>query len=675
VPVPGPGGLSWGIELLLFGGLCLPLGELIRRLSSRYIGLFRGRSPIERGLLDLYLAGGALYLLGWFPFDYSAAPSVLLALGAGLLLLALLLSKWPGPTTDWGELFSPTGAVLGVLALGLFALELFAAESAPTGNTFDSSIFSAYVGLTGLHHQLPTSFEPIASQAIAYPQGTTAWLFAAQGLFGTPPERTALLVTPLFLALAPVGAYLWGRSWWGSRRAGLLLAGAFVLLASWPRLLVSGSNDFVLSFPLVLLLWSWTPRWFRPEPPPLADAVGFGLVAGLAAALSPTGPELWFLALPIAWSVLPASRASARWARWRAGLVALVVALLGLLPSLSVVALEGGASSGLPSQIPSPNGAPAGLTGGQFVGYLDPFLFRPGDVWLSPFPLLRVELAALIVLGAVMLCLYAGSRRGTRDAGPLAAGAATFSVGAVLLALDLRGGPATGLLAGLTNAGEVSILLFTLLVGLAVVPLVRLASGLEAALYPEPAGGVTPPTGFAGRRGTRRAAGPTARPASILLLLAVGTLVVLPGLVVTTEDAPGYLHGLYLSVGNTTAADFALLGWAQSTLPAGARVLVAPGSAAQFLAGLRPDLSLVYPVEPVSANPSYQAVTAELENGTLDAAGHTDLAVLAVDYIAVTQANNRLWPAYSPVPLLAEPATFPLLFHAGDAYLFAVAGV
>ena len=99
-----------------------------------------------------------------------------------------------------------------------------------------------------------------------------------------------------------------------------------------------------------------------------------------------------------------------------------------------------------------------------------------------------------------------------------------------------------------------------------------------------------------------------------------------------------------------------------------------PKASAQFLAGLRPDLALVYPVEPVSANRSYQGVTSELQNGTLDGAGHADLAELAVDYIAVTQANNRLWRAYSPTPLLSESSSFPLLFHSGDAYLFAVSG-
>lgn len=674
MPVPGPGGVAWGVELLLFGLLCLPLGELLRRFLARYAGLFRGSSAIERGLLDLYLAGAALYLLGWLPLDVPDAPAALLVAGAALWWLLRRRAISPEAATDWSELRSPIGAVLAALALGLFVLELVAAESAPSGNTFDSSIFSAYVGLTGLHHQLPTSLAPIAPQAIAYPQGATAWFFAAQATFALPPERTALLVTPLFLALAPVGAYLWGRAWWGSARAGLLLAGLVVLLASWPRLLVTGSNDFVLSFPLVLLLWSWTPRWFQARPPGVADAIGFGLVAGVAASLSPTGPELWFLALPLAWSVLPSSRGSAVGLRWRAGLVSLLLALLVLLPSLSVIALHGGGSAGLPSQIPSPTGAPLGLTTGQLVGLLDPFLFRGTDVWLSPFPLLRAELALLLAIGAALLVVELTARPASREWKAAGAGVAMFAVGVALLLLQLRGEPSASVLAGVTNTSEISMLLFTLLLAVVLAPLLRLGELLTQSLPPARPSPARP----AGRASRPAEDGPAmtapARTGRLALLLAVGTLLVLPGVVVTATDAPGYLHGLYVSVGNTTNADYQLLGWATGHLPTGARVLVAPGSAAQFLAGVRPDLALVFPVEPVSANRSYLAVTSELQNGTLDAAGRGDLAVLAVQYIAVTQANNRLWPAYSPAPLLAAPASFPLVFAAGDAYLFSVAG-
>ncbi|HEV2450083.1 MAG TPA: hypothetical protein VGU43_06725 [Thermoplasmata archaeon] len=673
MPVPGPGGAAWGVELLLFGLLCLPLGELLRRVLGGYIGLFRGSSAIERGLLDLYLAGGALYLVGWLPLEYPETPAALLGVGAGLWGLIRRRAISPEPPADWSELLSATGALLAALSFGLFLLEIVAAESAPSGNTFDSSILSAYVGLTGLHHQLPSSLAPIAPQAIAYPQGATAWFYAAQAIFGVPSERTALLVTPLFLALAPVGAYLWGRAWWGSTRAGLILAGLVVLFASWPRLLVSGSNDFVLSFPLVLLLWSWTPRWFRATPPGAADAVGFGLTAGLAASLSPTGPEVWFLALPLAWSLLPSSRGADVRRRWSAGLISLLVALLVLLPSLSVIARSGGGSAGLPSQIPSPTGAPLGLTSGQLVGLLDPFLFRSSDVWLSPFPIVRAELALLLGLGAALLVLDLASRPARREWKAAGGGLAMFSVGAALLLLQLRGEPSTSLLAGVTNTSEISILLLTLLLAVVVVPLLRLGELLATSL-PNMRGSEAPR-----RPGEARStvgapqASPSRRAGRLALLLAVGTLVVLPGVVVSATDAPGYLHGLYVSVGNTSGADYELLEWATGHLPAGARVLAAPGSAAQFLAGLRPDLALVYPVEPVSANRSYLAVTSELDSGTLDAAGRGDLSVLAIQYIAVTQANNRLWPAYSPAPLLAAPSSYPLLFESGDAYLFSVA--
>ncbi|MCI4362865.1 MAG: hypothetical protein L3K13_00955 [Thermoplasmata archaeon] len=673
--VPGPGGPLWGLELLAFAALCLPLGELLRRLVAPYAGLFRSGSLVERGLLDLYLAGGACYVFGWLPLESGAVSVGLLVAGIPLLVLHRLL-RGPvrsDPSVSLRALWSPPVLLLLLLTLGLFALEVGAVATVPTGNTFDSGILATFVGLANLHHQLPTSFLPVAAQGIAYPQGTTAWLLPTQWLFGVPPARTALLLTPLFLALAPVAAYVWGERWWGNRRAAVALALVAALLATWTRLLASGSNDFALAFPLVLLLWAWTPRWSAKEPPGLADAVAFGAVAGYAAALNPTGSELWFVVAPL----LLLFTAGLRWPGWKRWLgrwaTALGVGLLFVLPSLSVLWAGRANASLLPGATALPSGSVVGLSSGQIVGYLDPLLFGHADLWLSPFPVLRAELAALLVVGLGLLFLL---RRegGSPGYGALARFApAMLLATALLLVLEARGGPDPAFVGDLTSAGEASMLLFTVYAAIAAVPLIELldraASSIPKALSPRPPHADpevrSGPTIRSRRRIDSRAG------TAILASLAVAALLV-PGVVVTATNAPDYLHGIYLSFGNTTEADFALLAWAETNLPHGARVLVAPGSAGQFLPGYRPDLTLLFPEIPVAGNRSYSLLTMQLDAGTLDSTGRTALSALAVDYVVVTGRNTELWAAYSPVPLLADPAGFPVLFATGDAYLFGV---
>lgn len=137
------------------------------------------------------------------------------------------------------------------------------------------------------------------------------------------------------------------------------------------------------------------------------------------------------------------------------------------------------------------------------------------------------------------------------------------------------------------------------------------------------------------------------------------------------------LSDLYGDFGNVTGADFALFAWAADHLPAGARVLVAPGSAAQFLPGYARGIVLVYPQAPgwSRANASYNLVVRQLTNGTVNASGFAALASLDLGYVVVTGNSTVLWPAFWAAPLAdarlanSTPA-FPVRFHDGDAWVF-----
>ncbi|MCI4347882.1 MAG: hypothetical protein L3J97_04605, partial [Thermoplasmata archaeon] len=252
--LPGPTGLTWALELLLFAAAFLPAGELIRRLAARWVALFRNPGWIERVLLDLYLGGVGLYVLAAVPLGLFALPLIAGYLGgAGAVLFILVVREARSSPTPF-TLRWPTWRIdllPGLLVVGatsaVFAVEVFVAEGIPTGNSFDTSILTDYVALLLLHHQVPLSFAPIAPQLTSYPQGPTVWLAAAQLIYSLPPARTPLLVTPLFLSLAPLAGYVLGRRQLGSPWAGLLIGLTFALIGSWTRVMVATSNDFVFS--------------------------------------------------------------------------------------------------------------------------------------------------------------------------------------------------------------------------------------------------------------------------------------------------------------------------------------------------------------------------------------------------------------------------------------------
>jgi len=412
VGIPGPGVAAWGLTLLAWAALAALVGELVRTLGARFVPLWRRPEPIERGLVDLYLGGALLYLIAVVPWGAFVLPVVLglpIVALAGVAVLAVRAMRRLGGAPAIGRAFAtlrdPTRIVVLLSALALFVVELAVAAPIATGNTFDSSLLTLYTSLLLSHHQTVTSFAPYASTGILYPQGTTVWLGDAQLLFGLPAARTALLVTPFFLGLAPLAGFVFGRRLFGRDHAGLAVA----LLLAWvgvgTRGVVFGSNDFVFAFPLVLLLAGQAVVWLRPPVPAVGDVVGFGLLLGYSAALNPVGAEWLLLALPVAALLVhPRCTGDLRgwFGRWA---LAVLATLVGVVPSLYVLVVGRSSPGFIPGATGAAPGAPTGLSTPQFLGSIDPFLFGSSDTGLSTVAALRLELAVLIALGLAVLLL------------------------------------------------------------------------------------------------------------------------------------------------------------------------------------------------------------------------------------------------------------------------------
>ncbi len=681
--LPGPATGELAIALLAWAGTAVALGELVRYGVARYVHAWSLGDPIERGLLDFFLGGALLYLVAAVPLGLFVAPIVLglpIVAGLGLLLVVArdrAASARSGETVarSFGQLLRPPYLLTAASALALFVIELAIATPVGTGNTFDSGLLTTYVALLLDHHMIPLSFSPYASPAILYPQGTTVWLGWAQIALGLPAARTSLLVTPLFIALAPLGGFVFGRRWFGSERAGLAFALTMAWLAPMTRGMVQGSNDFVFAFPLVLLLAGEANTWFRAPGPGRWDALGFGLLAGYSAAMNPVGVEWLVPTVLIGLLVVGPFSAPALGRRLGVWLVATATSLVGVLPSLYILALGHASPGFVPGAAAPPAGTPTGITASEFLGSIDPFLFRPGDTQLSPVTEIRAELAVLLVVGLALLLLV---RRGSELERYLAGFRRFAIVGAgvlvALLALIWAAAqpiPIARVVAAITSSGELSILLFALYVFVAALPLVlaveRCGSWFDRHSREGDAG-----PGFRRRRRDLAAFDPK----RAVLALGVALVIVVPGVAVTAVTYPPMLAPLYHDLGNVTADDLELLAFAGSYLPAGARVLIAPGSAADFLPGYTANVVLLYPLIPGFewTNRSYNLVVEELSNATLDVAGRAAITALAVQYILVTGASTTLWPPFSPAPLLAAPTAFPLVREYGDAYLFAVAG-
>lgn len=676
VSVPGPPGGLWAISLLLWAVGAAVVGEAVRGALGRWVPLWRAPEPVERFLLDFYLGGAGLYLVAALELGAFVRPIVLglpAAAGATIVYRVWVGRRSGAETSRKGPLadrFPDRWALLAVVsALGLYVVELVAALPVATGNTFDASLLTTYVALLLQHGNLPLSFRPYGTPAILYPQGTTVWLAWAQLDFGLPAARTSLLVTPLFLGLTPLAGFVLGRRLVGTSRAGAAFAVALAWLGPSTRALVGGSNDFVFALPLVLLLGAQSRIWMARAPPRWGDALGFGVLLGYSAAVNVVGAE-WVLPALFGLGATASPRFGGRavvWlGRWGATFAS---ALVAGVPSLYVLFSARISPGSLAGALTTPPGASVGIGVAQLVGSVDPFLFRTGDVELSPIPIVRVELALLLVLGASAL-LWLESGRPER--GPWSrfghwALAGAFASVAWLVALVAAGVPGSPFhdLAYISSAAEFSLSLFTVYGLVAAAPLALAFDRLAPAGVPPPAGRPS------GRRSERT---------GWFAPFAFAVIVVVPAVVLTPTSLGPVLSSTYADFGNVSRADFDLLAYAGAHFVPGARVLVAPGSAAEFLPGYARGVVLLYPMEPgwETANASYTVVVRELTGGTLDATGRRALASLAVDYVVVTGNNTVLWPAFWAAPLLEARVglipTFPVVWNEADAWVFNASG-
>jgi hypothetical protein len=671
VTVPGPPFGPWAVGLLLFAAASALVGGALRTAVLRYVPSWRKLGPVERLVLDVYLGGAVVYAVAVVPLGAftSATFPVVVALGAAYLAYHAVRLGRPKAREAIQRAGSeylalgPAIAMLAAASLGL--LELALAIGVPTGNTYDASQLSTYTALLIQHRSIPTNLQGVGlAIPVVYPQGTAVWMASAQLLFGLPPARTALLVTPMFFGLAPLGAYALGERWLGGVRAGATLAVAFAVLATWTRVQVSGSYDFVAAFPLLLVILALSRAWLGPDLPTWPEVVAFGLLAGYAAALNPVGVSWWLLALPVAAGLTLGARWAGNARRWFARYAGvLAVSTVPILPSLAGI-LGGLGHLGFSQGEPGVGTiAPVGLSGSQILVYVDPFVFRSNDAWLSPFLSLRIEIALLLVIGALLLLLRP-SFAGDRSFLARFALAGVFSAAVWFLVewLASAGSRPFGDLAPLTSGGELSEMLFTVFVVVALLPVaVLLEWPTEAPSAPRER--AAPPRGH------------SPLPTATLALL-VALLLFVPPVAVTATEFPSSVGNLYGSFGNVSADDFALLAWAPSHLPAGARVVVAPGSAAEFLPAYAPGLRVLYPmvVGFDYPNATYRDLVRELTNATLAPNATADLRILDADFVAVTARNSVLGAPFSVAPLLADPTEFPMVFHSGDAYVFAVEG-
>lgn len=683
--------LWWFLGLTGLFALLLPIGDLLVRGAVILQGQRSRLTWTEQGLLAFYAAGGLLYAIAIIPMPLYSAGTVwgLIVGGAiGDVGLRLFQRSRKGvnesrPTFPWPL------APIALGTIGLLLFELLAAPLPPLPNPYDGSVQALYAQLLLAHGTVATTLQPYAAAGIVYPQAAATWLTLPTLLWGWPLNESPLLLPPLFLSLTIPAAYSLGERFGGvgsreGRWQGLLFAGFFGLVASWPRFFVGGSYDFAFALPLYLVILGWVPHFGQHGLRSWRDSGTLGVLLGSLTALSVAVGETVFLVLLGA--ILTATfRGRVAPRRWIPQFLATVgIAALFVVRYIYLFLMW----FNYPGHVVQATGSPPYAANPAFsavpsmqdvMGWLDPFV--PWKWKLSPIPVLSLEIATLLAAGLLLLAFSSASTR--PRLGRCGLTSSSFVVGGITAVTALFTGflvlakePAAGLgvLNSFTSVGEVSFLLFISFELVALIPLSIAARFLYSQTAPQDVGAGSPGRGVMSISRGRRMILDSGRshrlsqPVSIALAVVVLLLPLGSGLVATIGSGPGVVAVAYGSLANSTAADVQGLEWAGAHLPACSGLLVAPGSAAQFLPGYG-QFRVVFPMLPFPVNLSYQLALNDLSNGVYDSQVRSALLFLNITEVFVTGDTFPGYPAFQSQAMTGS-ADFHALFVLGDVAVF-----
>lgn len=672
--VPGSlGAVLGGLVLLVV--ILVPTGLSILRLVETLLRHRFSLSPVERVVLAFYAAGTLFFLLASIPLSIYGTVLVATVLILGTAYYAYLLARHRA--AGWRSALAvarqPAMILLVAGFLGLLVLEVAPVWNHPFPNAWDGSATALWTNLILRQGTIPSSLQPFSGAPVVYPMGAAVWMTLPVVVLGWSVVQVPVLLPPLFLSFTVPATYTWGERWSrgtssSSTAIGLLFAAFFGLVAGFPRLYTGGWYDFTLALPLLLLTIGWLPGWSRGERPRWNAVAGLGLTYGALTALSVTAGEMATVLL-LAF-VLLCHRGTLRDLSTRLAQIAVIVVFQLAFISRSLWAWAGTPSA---AYVPSSYYGPLDLR--LVEGELDPFVPWKGK--LSPIPLASLELQILLGVGLVLAIVWVvrPPREDRPSVGPalspllLTGTGVSFVVTGLLLFTDLPGAFWVRL-GSVTNLDQSSMVLFLFFTGLALLPLVSLIPALRrsnATSFPTRS---AHPDEAPARRTAQGSPWPRFGGARLRTILVV-TLLVVPlavGAVTTVTAAPGYIESNVGKTSNVTAADIAALEWAGSHLPACSVVLVAPGSAAQFLPEYA-TVHLAFPMNPVPTNGSYGIAVANLTGGVYSSETRAALIALGVTEVFVTGQTSVSFLPFLPKPLESSP-DFSGLWASGDAEIF-----
>jgi hypothetical protein len=643
-------------QLLFLLALLIFVGEPFRAVVLRRFDVFSDLDLVQKGILDVFVGGLILYALAILPFGLFSFPIVL-----GFTVLCIILSIviqrktlicWLNPS-KFSVLFEEKKKSLSIylivfiIFLIFLSINLSSLSGLVFGSVRDESIHSLYTQVILQNHSIPWTLQPYLPEGIIYPQGAHAVFAYASYFLSLEIPQIVLYVSVLFKSLSIFGAYFLGRKLGKGVAYSLGLSFVFAFISSWPLNVTWGANPFLVGFPFFLVCLGLLYSLFRKHS--FSEVLLVGLLFGYTGVIILSYLQTLILVSFLVFAYFLIQNRGKIKSTLGSFAVLVSVSLVPLSPFLyRFVALYQypGHNSGLPSDF---------TTWSSQQVYFNQALQWAVDN-LSPYLLLKVLIVFFMGSFAILLLVTKAYEDVNDNIISISRFALAIFAPAVFLSFVSFFLPGDFNVVSWGHEGMILSVPISILI---------IASYMKFVEYLQE-----------GRFKPLARLFPKNSKVTLLVIIAVLSLVTAPFLYYRLIDDSTSLRGAYEIYSVTTQSDYDLMSWMKANFSSpNSLILVHPFGSGLFIPSISNN-KIVYPYTGSSLSISYQTLVSSLENETLSIEAYELMRNLSVTYIFVSSDVVHSVPAtpkWEPDLFLANP-NFKIEKNFNNSYLFKING-
>jgi hypothetical protein len=569
-------------------------------------------------ILSTYTGWFIFYIISYFPipvvYSYSFySITIVLAMYSIYLLIMYGINKKKFinlQTFNWkNHLYD---IIVPLLAIYVYLINAENVSHFITGNTMDTGYYSLLAEVILYNHSALIGTNPFFPGISSFPNGMMTILILFSFYTSLSIIQAPLLLTPFFEGILIISFYVLGTKI-KNNRMGIFMAIIAAFLCGWPQYLVTGSNDFIFSLPLGILMLSFSDDLFKVN---IKQELLLLLLFGFDMAINPifgivTIPSIFVMAIFA--KIFNKSKIKTN------KILLMATSLLPILPSIILVFS------------PSPYGnayQPQYQSLSKTLSYINIFNL----LYNTPYPIVNLEFLVLLIVGI----MYIFSSKNFKKFSILYCYSLTGVVVTILITISYYSFNVP-ILGSIINPTEVIFVFYML---------ISIFSGIGLLYAFE----------FIYKSKKKK-----------LIAIFVMFLLVIVPVAYSVNYERSILYHDYLLYSTTSNNDIQVIEWMKGKFSENTKILIEPGSGGAFIPSIDHYI-VIYPPFAVKYNEDYSILVDLLCNNVINNETLKMLNVFQVSLIFVSDHHVGIVPW--KYQTFMNNTHFTYLYNSGDTYLF-----